>query len=153
MGQGMTFNTEAGAATPHVWVLPSEPASAGVLRRQLRLLLVSLPAAQVDDVVLTASEVVANAVLHGAGPVTVWVWPGCHGLRVEVTDNGGGTPQLTQAIDDQDEGGRGLFIVDQIANRWGVIPADQGPGKTLWFEIDSAPDETAAPSGSQASRS
>jgi anti-sigma regulatory factor (Ser/Thr protein kinase) len=144
----MPFITEAGAATPHVWVLPSEPASAGVLRQHLRALLVSLPAAQVDDVVLAASEGVANAVLHGAGPVTVWVWPGRYGLRVEVTDNGGGTPQLAQAIDGQDEGGRGLFIVDKITNRWGVIPSNHGSGKTLWFEIDSAPDEMASHSGS-----
>jgi anti-sigma regulatory factor (Ser/Thr protein kinase) len=109
----------------------------------------SLPSAQLDDVVLTASEVVANAVLHGAGPITVWVWPGGHGLRVEVTDNGGGTPQLTQAIDSRDEGGRGLFIVDGIADRWGVIRSDQGPSKTLWFEIDSVPDETPSSSGPQ----
>ncbi len=102
---------------------------------------------------LTASEVVANAVLHGAGPVTVWVWPARHGLRVEVTDNGGGTPQLTPVIAPCDEGGRGLFIVDEIADRWGVIPSDQGPGKTLWFEIDSVPDETASSSGSQTPKS
>jgi anti-sigma regulatory factor (Ser/Thr protein kinase) len=145
----MAFNTEAGAATPQVWVLPAEPASAGVLRRQLRALLVSLPPAQLDDVVLTASEVVANAVLHGAGPVTVWIWPGRHGLRVEVTDNGGGTPQLTQASDPRDEGGRGLFIVEEVADRWGVIPSQQGQGKTVWFEIDSVPDETAFSAGSQ----
>jgi anti-sigma regulatory factor (Ser/Thr protein kinase) len=96
--------------------------------------------------VLTASEVVANAVLHGAGPITVWVWPGSRGLRVEVTDNGGGTPQL---IDPREEGGRGLFIVDQIADRWGVNPSDQGPGKTVWFEIDWVPDETASSSEPQ----
>lgn len=153
MGQGMAFNAQASAATPHVWVLPAEPASAGVLRRELRVLLVALPPATRDDVVLTASEVVANAVLHGAGPVTVWVWPGSHGLRVEVTDTGGGTPQLTPGIGPRDEGGRGLFIVDEIANRWGVVPADPGPGKTLWFEVDSAPDAPALSSGSQTDES
>jgi len=150
MRQGTPLNADAGAAAPHVWVLPSEPASAGVLRRELRALLLSLPPAQVDDLVLAASEVVANAVLHGEGPVTVWVWPGGHGLTVEVTDSGGGTPQLRKAIHRQEGGGRGLFIVDEIANRWGVIPSDPGPGKTLWFEIDSAPDETASSSRSQA---
>jgi anti-sigma regulatory factor (Ser/Thr protein kinase) len=150
MGQGMAFNAEAGAATPHVWFLPSEPASAGVLRQQLRALLVALPPAQIDDVVLTASEVIANAVVHGAGPVTVWVWPRRHGLRVEVTDSGGGTPQLNDPIDDHVGGGRGLFIVDEIATRWGVIPSKRGPGKTLWFEIDSSPDETESPLGSRA---
>jgi anti-sigma regulatory factor (Ser/Thr protein kinase) len=145
----MAFDTQASAATPHVWVLPAEPASAGVLRRELRVLLVALPPAQLDDVVLAASEVVANAVLHGAGPVTVWVWPGRHGLRVEVADEGGGTPQLTPGIGPRHESGRGLFIVDEIADRWGVIPSDPDPGKTLWFEVDSAPDEPASASGSQ----
>ena len=149
MGQGMAFDTEASAATPHVWVLPAEPASAGALRRQLRALLASLPPAQLDDVVLTASEVVANAVLHGAGPITVWVWPVRHGLRVEVTDNGGGTPELNSAIDPRDEGGRGLYILDEIADRWGVTPSDPGPGKMLWFEIDSVPDGPMSASGSQ----
>ena len=137
MNQEMELNTKAGDATPHVWVLPAEPASAGFLRRELRVLLEPLPPAQLDDVVLAASEVVANAVLHGAGPVTVWVWSGRRGLRVEVTDNGGGTPQLAQAVAPHEESGRGLLIVDEIADRWGVTPSDQGPGKTLWFEIDS----------------
>ncbi len=146
MGQGIAFNAEAGAAAPQVWFLPSEPASAGVLRRELRALLGSLPPAQLDDVVLTASEVIANAVLHGAGPITVWVWPGRHALRVEVTDVGSGTPQLREAVDRQDGGGRGLFIVDEIADRWGVLPSELGPGKTVWFEIDSAADPTASPS-------
>lgn len=153
MGQGMGSNTDADAATPHVWVLPAEPASAGVLRRQLRVLLGSLPPAQLDDVVLTASEVVANAVLHGVGPVTVWVWPVRHGLRVEVTDNGAVTPQLIQPIDPRDEGGRGLCILDEIADRWGVTSSDPGPGKTVWFEIDSVPDQTAPSSESQTHRS
>lgn len=153
MDQGIAFDAEAGAATPHVWLLPSEPASAGVLRRELRALLVSLPPAQLDDVVLTASEVIANAVLHGAGPITVWIWPGRHALRVEVTDSGGGTPRVREAVDRQDGGGRGLFIVDEIANRWGVLPSDVGPGKTVWFEIDSAPEPTASQSGAQPYRS
>lgn len=146
-------DADVGVAALRVWVLPGEPASAGVLRRQLQALLVDLPAAQVDDVVLSTSEVFANAVLHGAGPVTVRVWPGRQPLRVEVTDSGGGTPELDTAIDPEGESGRGLFIVDAVATRWGVIPWATGGGKTLFFESDSAPYERAGPSGARAFRS
>lgn len=141
MGQGTAFDAEAGATTTHVWFLPSEPASSGLLRRDLRALLASLPPAQLDDVVLTACEVLANAVLHGEGPITVRVRGGSHGVRVEVTDHGGGSPQLTRSTDLLD-GGRGLLIVDDIATRWGVLPLEPGPGKTVWFQIDVAPDTT-----------
>ena len=87
MNQGIASNAEAaGAAAPHVWFLPAEPVSASVLRRDLQTLLVLLPPAVLDDVVLTASELVANAVLHGAGPITVSVWPGGHGAATRRGD-------------------------------------------------------------------
>jgi anti-sigma regulatory factor (Ser/Thr protein kinase) len=147
MGQGRAFDAEtAGAVLPHVWFLPAEPVSASVLRRELKAFLGFLPPVRIDDVVLQASELVANAVLHGAGPITVSVWPGGHALRVEVTDTGGGAPRLVPATDGQDETGRGLLIVDALADSWGVLPLVPGPGKTVWFEIDCAPDTTAPPS-------
>jgi hypothetical protein len=31
--------------------------------------------------------------------------------------------------------GRGLPIVDSLADDWGIIPAPRGPGKTIWFKI------------------
>lgn len=146
MGQGRVSDAEAaGASTPHVWFLPAEAVSASVLRRELQAFLVFLPRAQMDDVILPASELVANAVLHGAGPITVSVWLGGRALRVEVTDTGGGTPRLSQAVDGQDEAGRGLLIVDALADRWGVLPAECGPGKTVWLEIDCAPDAPPPP--------
>jgi anti-sigma regulatory factor (Ser/Thr protein kinase) len=75
-----------------VWVLPSEPASVSLARRQLGSLMATHPHAQMDDAVLATSELVTNAIVHGKGAVTVHVLQGMTVLRVEVTDQGEATP-------------------------------------------------------------
>lgn len=94
-----------------------------------------------DDLVLVVSEVVTNCVRHaGLGPddviaLRVRVTPAT--VRLEVADGGRGfrLPDL-RAHDPSTPGGWGLYIVDQLADRWGVASA---PGTRLWCEIDTGP--------------
>ncbi|MFL6177637.1 MAG: ATP-binding protein [Ornithinibacter sp.] len=128
-----------GGTNPEAWLyLPSELAAVGAARRQVNALLSTLPPEQLDDAILATSEVVTNAVLHGEGPVRVRAWTGPHGVRVEVGDAGGGTLRPGTAVGNDEDAGRGLFIVGAITTRWGALPAVPGPGKTVWFEIDEA---------------
>ena len=127
-------------ALPRVWVVPSEPASVGLVRRRLSAFLAHTPKDRLDDLLLATSELVTNAILHGEGPVAVAVWPGPVVLRVEVSDDGRATPQPRQDHDEDDEAGRGLQIVEVLSSRWGVWPKRHAPGKTVWFELGELPD-------------
>ena len=83
------------------------------------------------NAVACASEVASNAVVHGKGPISVTVWrnPKVH---VEIEDCGEGTPHLVD-VDDFSEHGRGLRVVNVLADAWGVEPRDEG--KAVWYEI------------------
>jgi anti-sigma regulatory factor (Ser/Thr protein kinase) len=123
---------------PLVWVLPSESASAGLVRRLLGALLASIPQDRLADVLLASGELVTNAIQHGDGTVAVTVWSDPALLRVDVTDNGPAIPLPRQRPSDDAETGWGLWIVDALATRWGVTPRKDRPGKTVWFEIREA---------------
>ncbi|MFI5673535.1 ATP-binding SpoIIE family protein phosphatase [Streptomyces cellulosae] len=85
-----------------------------------------------DDVPLLVSELVTNAVLFAAGPITVRLIRTGHGLLCEVGDTGNGRPRLNRGglLDD---GGRGLHIVHRLTTRWGVRWTDTG--KVVWAEV------------------
>ncbi|MEU6704327.1 ATP-binding protein [Streptomyces wuyuanensis] len=91
------------------------------------------------DLELCVSELLTNVIRHlGEGvPVTVRVVQGQGSTRVEVTDpDPRALPVLRVAAAD-DEGGRGLALLDAVTLRWGV---DQGPGtKTVWCELPQGP--------------
>ncbi len=61
-------------------------------------------------------------------------------MRVEIDDPSPQVP-VVRHPDAVDEHGRGVLLVDQLANAWGVEPHDDG--KTVWFELDvsTATDE------------
>ena len=85
---------------------------------------------------LLSSELLSNAVLHGAGghAIGVEVKHTTAAVRVAVSDNGDHTPVVL----DQDlaaVNGRGMAIVEAMSSRWGIEPRDEG-GKTVWFELD-----------------
>lgn len=120
--------------TTSSWSLVSDPSAAAAARDVLRQRFSSLPATVLEDVLLLVTELVANAVRHGGGPVTLRLSSTDHYLRIEVTDASPTPPQpLPGSL--EAESGRGLLIVDVLASRWGTTRA-VGPGKAVWFELD-----------------
>ncbi|MEW9518828.1 ATP-binding protein [Streptomyces tubercidicus] len=89
-----------------------------------------------ETVELLASEVIANAVLHSSGPCDVVVSRNADRLRVDVTDTGQTLPSAVSA-GPNDESGRGLRLVDALADAWGMRL--ESGGKTMWFEIRLEP--------------
>jgi serine/threonine-protein kinase RsbW len=89
-----------------------------------------------DEVTLMASELVANACVHGVPPVTLRLalreGPAGSELACEVTDVGPGMPAPTTASQDG-EHGRGLAVVAALADQWGTRP--RRPGTAAWFRL------------------
>ncbi len=82
----------------------------------------------IDDVVLIASELVTNAVRAGAEWIDLTLRVTRRRLDLLVQDDAGGRPVLATA-DPQAVGGRGLAIVDRLADTWAVTP--QATGKLV----------------------
>ncbi|MEY9845952.1 serine/threonine-protein kinase RsbW [Streptacidiphilus sp. BW17] len=83
---------------------------------------------------LVVSELVTNAVAHARLPGRlIWVRfeLGAEELRIEVHDPGRGRPVVQQAAEG-DESGRGLWLVECLAARWGCCPRTGGIGKIVW---------------------
>ncbi|MGW3134322.1 ATP-binding protein [Streptomyces sp. NPDC001139] len=83
------------------------------------------------------AELAANAVTHGRVPgrdfrLTLYVVAGT--LRIEVTDTRGDRMPCAELPDRDAESGRGLVLVDALADKWGVAPG-LSPRKTVWAEI------------------
>lgn len=91
---------------------------------------------------LLASELIMNAVQHGGGPNEVSVsWTGAR-VRVEVSDIDP-TDTRPEPAGPEDEHGRGLVIVDALADAWGR--RRHRLGKITWFELGpAAPRATGA---------
>ncbi|MFF4934538.1 ATP-binding protein [Streptomyces griseofuscus] len=82
-----------------------------------------------DDVVLVADELVGNAVEHAGAALDISLDVYDWGVAVQVRDGGEDTtavPGTPPAADEDDEGGRGLFLVDVLASAWGVQRDEKG---------------------------
>jgi anti-sigma regulatory factor (Ser/Thr protein kinase) len=86
----------------------------------------------VDDLLLVVSELVTNAVRHGAPPVRLELLADADVVRVAVGDGHPGLPR-PRAVDDDAEGGRGMVLVDLLTRDHGVH--EQPPGKTVWASV------------------
>ncbi len=91
----------------------------------------------VEVAVLLTSEVVTNAIVHASpyvadGRVGLTVDADDQLARVEVTDGYRGLPLARDGPVGR-QSGRGIWLIDLLASRWGVAPGAEG--KTVWFEI------------------
>jgi anti-sigma regulatory factor (Ser/Thr protein kinase) len=91
-----------------------------------------------NDVRLLVSELVTNSVRHSQGansgaPVTLEVNVSDERLRVMVTDRGTGFEPQPREPGQSKASGWGLYLVDHLADRWGVI---RNHITRVWFEID-----------------
>ncbi|MCX0247452.1 SpoIIE family protein phosphatase [Streptomyces drozdowiczii] len=88
-----------------------------------------------DEVELAADELVTNALMHtdGGAIVTIRVLTGPERrLRVDVEDRSSALPRRREA-GEAGVSGRGLLLVDQLADAWGV--ESRGTGKCVWSEF------------------
>jgi anti-sigma regulatory factor (Ser/Thr protein kinase) len=129
------------AADPQSVTIPAVPEQV----RAARAFVSGVPGescADAEVVLLLASELVTNSVVHSGsavagGVVTVTVAAGDKVVRVEVTDRSGdGVPVLPPALgaaDGEVERGRGMRLVEALSTRWGY---QRGGGlATTWFEL------------------
>jgi anti-sigma regulatory factor (Ser/Thr protein kinase) len=126
----------------------ADTATVRELRHRLTQALQEWGAQDIADVAeLLAAELLANAVQHAlhtnsdCARVTLTARQDRWGLRVEVADPDPNPPVMRHAATD-DEGGRGLALVDALADRWGVT--ERANGKTIWFRLAPALACTAA---------
>jgi anti-sigma regulatory factor (Ser/Thr protein kinase) len=103
--------------------------------------------AEVDPQVaeLLVSELAANAGELEAGEITVTAQINGSRFRVEVRDFGAGRPRASRPAPLDLGGGRGLMMVDILADEWGVD--EFPPGKIVWFELDAEHCRPAVPPG------
>jgi anti-sigma regulatory factor (Ser/Thr protein kinase) len=131
------FTAEANARVHH---LESEPASVPVARRlACEVASAYLEQQQLQAFELVVTEVVSNAVRHAGDAnerIKLAVTPKDGYVCVQVTDSGPGLVPKPGALEADDDGGFGLFIVEQLTRRWGMTREDK---KTrVWFELDFA---------------
>jgi anti-sigma regulatory factor (Ser/Thr protein kinase) len=115
--------------------LPPEPRSAGAARHfvadHVRGV---LPQSVTEVAVLLTSELVTNVIVHARTPMQLTVDVTDEALRVAIGDQVPKTP-VQRRIEGTRLTGRGMHLVESLANDWGVEPTPAG--KTVWFELSA----------------
>ena len=88
-----------------------------------------------DAISVMVSELAMNAVQYARTTFVVSIELTGDSLRVAVTDSGGGNPEAQPLPPASSPHGRGLFLVDRLADEWGVSPAADGPERSVWFRV------------------
>nr|WP_203616105.1 ATP-binding protein [Streptomyces sp. SID13726] len=119
-----------------------DPAEVGRARRWARSRLagsgIGADEPLAETLILLVSELVTNAVVHTGRPAVLRLsLPGAEEesatVRLEVADRSGRAP-VPRCVDGDATGGRGLALVDGLADRWGW--SVEGSGKSIWCELD-----------------
>ncbi|MGK5632938.1 ATP-binding protein, partial [Streptomyces sp. URMC 123] len=118
------------------WDVPSDPAAVAPVRADARRHLIRW---HLDDVTyaveLILSELITNAIRYGTPPVHARLIND-RALTCEVSDSSSTSPHLRYAADD-DEGGRGLYLIAHLSDHWGTRYSPRG--KTIWTQNTVAP--------------
>jgi anti-sigma regulatory factor (Ser/Thr protein kinase) len=114
--------------------LPPDAASVAEARtRVLNALAPQVADGKLETVRLLVSEVVTNAVRHGAASAPVHVRASWNDeIRIEVVDQGRGFTPAPRAGELEQPGGFGLFLVGRLADRWGV---ETNHATKVWFVL------------------
>jgi anti-sigma regulatory factor (Ser/Thr protein kinase) len=142
--------------------LSAEPGSAAMARAEVAAAIRAWGIDVDPDVaLLLTSELVTNAVTHGAaardprdadpgdpaGQVILAITADAAGLRVDVHDGSADPPVLTMAALDtggaDQESGRGLLLVTSLSAEWGCYPTPAG--KAVYFTLDAKPADVCPP--------
>ncbi|MFD8927520.1 SpoIIE family protein phosphatase [Streptomyces mirabilis] len=131
------------------WDVPSDPSAVADVRAAAARLLDDWDMKEeAFTLELILSELVTNAIRHATGPIGVRLIRD-RSLICEVSDGSSVSPHLRRATT-MDEGGRGLFLVAQFADRWGTRYTSDG--KVIWTEqqlsATDQPTEQAPPNAS-----
>ena len=120
--------------------LDNNPDAASLARRALDGLTDEVPERPLRDAQLLVSELVTNAVRHAGlrtgDRIRVRVELDDRNVHVEVHDPGMGFELRAPEPDPTRMSGWGLYLVDELADRWGMD--DGGVGTRIWFELGRA---------------
>lgn len=148
-GCGATASAPPSVRRTLLSVAQDEPERIAEARQHLRELLHDwLCADQIDSAVLLVSEVVTNVLVHTDADALLLAevgdGPDGRRLRVEVTDAGDDLPHKRRP-GELASSGRGLMLMELLADTWGVEP--RGRGKSIWFELYEPDGSQEAPDG------
>ncbi len=121
----------ASAARTRRWLLPNDAASIGRARHAVLRACEDWSRPESATAELVVSELVANAVLHGWGNISLRLFDTGDGLRLEVEDANPAPPVTTDGHPNR-VGGFGMQIVERLAD-WGWRPT--ASGKLVWAKI------------------
>jgi anti-sigma regulatory factor (Ser/Thr protein kinase) len=101
-------------------------------RNVVRRIVDACPPEFVESASLLTDELVTNAIRHGRPPIVLTIRFDAQILVIEVVDCGPGNP-VPRQVDATAERGRGLRIVDEVSDEWGVHQLPEG--KRVWCTL------------------
>ena len=119
----------------HERTFANSPSAVAGARRFAARQLADVPRDVIDEVAIMVSELATNCVRHTVTDFTVSIEEIGSTILVEVTDQGGGMP-VVRRPESSEPSGRGLRIVQELSDAFGVREISGRPGKTVWFVVE-----------------
>jgi anti-sigma regulatory factor (Ser/Thr protein kinase) len=128
---------DSGGADRATLVLPPDLSAPRLARTWVRTHLNSRGLAEpvFEGIVVAVSELVTNVIVHTDSAPTLSIDVDPRRVRIEVRDRSGAAATMRTPEDDR-SGGRGLRIVDHVADAWGTEEQPDG-GKVVWFVVET----------------